>query len=32
MTMGKKMKTALLLMLVCMGIATDAHAQRKAPS
>ena len=28
--MGKKMKTALLLMLVCMGIATDAHAQRNS--
>ena len=28
--MGKKMKTALLLMLVCMGIATHAHAQRNS--
>lgn len=28
--MGKKMKTALLLMLVCMGIATNAHAQRNS--
>ena len=28
MTMKKTLKTVLLLMLVCIGFATNAHAQR----